>query len=65
MSRFYKIYKTKIDKLDQKDFSKILNISQKSVFRWGMWYTKPSNLQLVAIANYFDVTLNCLDDRKR
>ena len=54
----------KINKLDQKDFAKILNISPKTISHWETGYTEPSISQLIAIANYFDVTLDDLVDRK-
>ena len=54
----------KINKLDQKGFAKILNISPKTISHWETGYTEPSISQLIAIANYFDVTLDDLVDRK-
>ena len=54
----------KINNLDQKKFAKILNISPKTISHWETGYTEPSISQLIAIANYFDVTLDDLVDRK-
>ena len=54
----------KINKIDQRAFAKILNISPKTISHWETGYSEPSIAQLVFIANYFDVSLDELLDRK-
>ena len=54
----------KANKVDQKEFAKTLNISPKTISHWETGYTEPSISQLIAIANYFDVSLDELLDRK-
>ncbi|MBQ3235817.1 MAG: helix-turn-helix transcriptional regulator [Clostridia bacterium] len=50
--------------LDQKKLADILNVSSKTVSHWETGYTEPSINQLITIANYFDITLDELVDRK-
>ena len=54
----------KSQNLDQKKLAEILNVSSKTVSHWETSYTEPSINQLIAIANYFDITLDELMDRK-
>ncbi|MBR3804009.1 MAG: helix-turn-helix transcriptional regulator [Clostridia bacterium] len=54
----------KSQNLDQKKLAEILNVSSKTVSHWETGYTEPSINQLIAIANYFDITLDELMDRK-
>lgn len=54
----------KSQNLDQKKLAEILNVSSKTVSHWETGYTEPSISQLIAIANYFDITLDELMDRK-
>ena len=54
----------KANNLDQKTFAKILNISPKTISHWETGYTEPSISQLIAIANFFDISLDELLDRK-
>ncbi|MBQ9782333.1 MAG: helix-turn-helix transcriptional regulator [Clostridia bacterium] len=54
----------KINKIDQRAFAKILNISPKTISHWETGYSEPSIAQLILIANYFDVSLDELLDRK-
>ena len=55
----------KINKMDQRAFAKLLNVSPKTVSHWETGYTEPSIAQLIMIANYFDVSLDDLLDRKQ
>lgn len=54
----------KINKLDQKAFAKLFNVSPKTISHWETGYTEPSISQLISIANYFDVTIDELVERK-
>ncbi len=54
----------KINKIDQRTFAKILNISPKTISHWETGYSEPSIAQLIFIAKYFDVSLDDLLDRK-
>lgn len=55
----------KVNKMDQRAFAKLLNVSPKTVSHWETGYTEPSIAQLIMIANYFDVSLDDLLDRKQ
>ena len=50
--------------LDQKKLADILNVSSKTVSHWETGYTEPSISQLITIANYFDISIDELVDRK-
>ena len=54
----------KSNKLDQKALASKLNVSPKTVSHWETGYTEPSISQLIAIADFFDTTLDELVDRK-
>ncbi len=54
----------KENNLDQQSFAKILNISSKTISHWETGYTEPSINQLITIANYFDISIDELVDRK-
>ena len=41
-----------------------LNISLKTVSHWETGYTEPSIAQLIILANYFEITIDELVDRK-
>ncbi len=50
--------------LGQKDIAEILNTTLKTVSHWETGYCEPSISQLIALADYFDVTLDELVERK-
>lgn len=50
--------------LDQSSLAKELNVSVKTISHWETLYSEPSIAQLVALANFFDVSLDDLVDRK-
>ena len=50
--------------IDQKTFAKIFNVSSKTISHWETGYSEPSISQLIAIADYFDVSIDELLDRK-
>ncbi|MBR2967119.1 MAG: helix-turn-helix transcriptional regulator [Clostridia bacterium] len=50
--------------IDQRTFAELLHISPKTVSHWETGYTEPSISQLITIANYFDISLDELLDRK-
>lgn len=50
--------------LDQAGLAKILNVSAKTVSHWETMYTEPSIAQLILLANFFDVSIDDLVDRK-
>ena len=45
-------------KVGQSALAKALNVSVKTVSHWETGYTEPSIMQLVQIADFFDVTLD-------
>lgn len=49
--------------IGQKELSAALNISLKTVSHWETGYSEPSLSQLVALADFFDVTLDDLVGR--
>ena len=51
--------------ITQEQLAKKLNVSLKTISHWETGYTEPSISQLISIANYFDVTIDELVDRKR
>lgn len=50
--------------LDQNKLAKALSVSSKTISHWETGYTEPSISQLILIANYFDVSIDELVDRK-
>lgn len=49
--------------LGQKDLAKILSTTIKTVSHWETGYCEPSISQLIALADYFDVTIDELVER--
>ena len=49
--------------IGQAELAKTLDISVKTVSHWETGYTEPSIAQLVALADYFDVTIDELVGR--
>ena len=54
----------KVSNIDQSKLAEQLNVSSKTVSHWETGYTEPSINQLILLANYFDVTVDDLIDRK-
>ena len=54
----------KANKLDQNKLANAINVSSKTISHWETGYTEPSINQLIMLANYFDVTIDDLVDRK-
>ena len=54
----------KSNNLDQKDLAKTLNVSAKTISHWETGYTEPSISQLIALANYFKITIDELVERQ-
>ena len=54
----------KANDLDQKKLAKILSVSPKTISHWETGYTEPSIAQLIALANYFNITIDELVDRQ-
>ncbi len=50
--------------IDQQALATALNVSSKTISHWETAYTEPSITQLIAIADFFDVSLDELVDRK-
>lgn len=48
------------NKISQKAFAQALNVSQQTVASWEVGRTEPSNVALIEIANYFEVTTDYL-----
>ena len=49
----------------QAQLAKILNISIKTVSHWETGYTEPSVTQLIAIADFYSITLDELVGREQ
>ena len=49
--------------IGQAELAKTLDISVKTVPHWETGYTEPSIAQLIALADYFDVTIDELVGR--
>ena len=47
-------------RMSQKDFAQALKVSQQTVASWEVGRTEPSNLFLIEIADYFNVTTDYL-----
>ena len=54
----------KINKLDQLTLAEKINVSPKTISHWETGYTEPSIAQLINLANFFDITVDELIDRK-
>ena len=54
----------KLRNLDQAGLAKVLNVSTKTISHWETTYSEPSISQLVVLANFFDVSIDDLVDRK-
>lgn len=54
----------KEQKVGQQYLAEKINVSVKTVSHWETGYTEPSINQLILIANFFDVTIDELVDRK-
>lgn len=54
----------KVQHIDQLNLAKALNVSPKTISHWETAYTEPSINQLIALADFFDVSLDELVDRK-
>ncbi|MBQ4098477.1 MAG: helix-turn-helix transcriptional regulator [Clostridia bacterium] len=54
----------KVQNIDQQALAQSLSVSSKTISHWETAYTEPSINQLIAIADFFDVTLDELVDRK-
>lgn len=50
--------------LNQGALAEALNVSVKTVSHWETSYTEPSISQLIAIADFFQISLDDLVDRK-
>ena len=54
----------KSSKIDQYKLAEALSVSSKTVSHWETGYTEPSISQLILLADFFDVSLDELVDRK-
>ena len=57
-------YLRKLNKIDQTKLASALNVSAKTISHWETGYTEPSIAQLINLANYFEITIDELVDRK-
>ena len=55
----------KLQNIDQATLAKEINVSPKTISHWETGYTEPSISQLIALADFFDLTLDELVDRKK
>ena len=53
----------KTKNIGQAKLAQILNISTKTVSHWETGYTEPSIAQLIALADYFDTSIDELVGR--
>lgn len=44
--------------LGQKDLANLLNISVKTVSHWETGYCEPSIAQLIALSNFFEISID-------
>lgn len=51
--------------IGQKELAKILDTTVKTVSHWETGYCEPSILQLISIADYFEISLDELVERKK
>lgn len=54
----------KMQNVDQLKLAQAINVSPKTISHWETAYTEPSIPQLIALADFFDVSLDDLVDRK-
>lgn len=54
----------KLNKIDQSALAEKINVSPKTISHWETNYTEPSISQLILLANFFDITVDELIDRK-
>lgn len=57
-------YLRKLNKIDQTKLASALNVSAKTISHWETGYTEPSIAQLIILANFFEITIDELVDRK-
>ena len=50
--------------IGQQNLAEKLNVSVKTISHWETGYTEPSISQLIMLANFFDVSIDDLVDRK-
>lgn len=50
--------------IGQQELAEKLKVSAKTISHWETGYTEPSISQLIMIANFFDITIDDLVDRK-
>lgn len=51
-------------KITQKQLSEIINITIKTISHWETGYSEPSIEQMVFLADFFEISLDELVDRK-
>ena len=51
-------------KIGQKYLAEKLNVSVKTISHWETGYTEPSINQLIALANFFNLSIDEIVDRK-
>ena len=57
-------YLRKTTGIDQGVLAQALNVSPKTISHWETSYTEPSIAQLIMLANFFEVSIDDLVDRK-
>lgn len=50
--------------IGQKELAEVLDTTVKTISHWETGYSEPSIAQLIALADYFEVTIDELVDRK-
>lgn len=54
----------KEQKIGQQELAEKINVSAKTVSHWETGYTEPSINQLILLANFFEITIDEMVDRK-
>ena len=57
-------YLRKIKNIGQNELAKNVNTTLKTISHWETGYCEPSIAQLIALADYFEISLDELVDRK-
>ena len=54
----------KVKRVSQGELAEILHLSLKTISHWETGYTEPSITQLIALADFFDVSIDELVGRE-
>ena len=51
------------EKMTQTDLAQVLHVSKKTISHWEIGYSEPSIAQLIALADFFNISLDHLIGR--